>query len=221
MPEEVRRVPVTFSMEKSRQTGFYHNHHNTVGIYKQTVILACEKSIYAAKLTTWKDFMDKLVHKDGADWLTVLKAALEIYSGEMKGFVMLPSAKEERKAYMHDYMKRLILSSIRKIVNKYHNTSSSGAVASPDAATQVSSSSSSMINTSQIDEVAIKVAVEFCLAISDVKFLFGDIYQFFVGVGLEDLFIEHLCAPLLTGQFSAEYVPEDLLLKLIKAKEEQ
>lgn len=162
--------------------------------------------------------MDKLVRKDGADWLTVLKAALEIYSGEMKGFVMLPAAKEERKAYMHEYMKNLILDSIRRVVNKYHGTRDSAA--SEEAATQVSNSSS-MINTSQIDEVAIKVAVEFCLAISDVKFLFGDVYQFFVTKGLEDLFIEHLCAPILTGQFSAEYVPEELLLKLIKQKEEQ
>ena len=65
------------------------------------------------------------------------------------------------------------------------------------------------------------MAVEFCLAIADVEFLFGDIYQYFLSKGLEDLFVEHLCAPILTGQFSSEYVPEDLLLKLIKAKEEQ
>ena len=36
--------------------------------------------------------MDKLVRKQGEDWLTVLKAALEIYSGEMEGFAELPAA---------------------------------------------------------------------------------------------------------------------------------
>ena len=53
--------------------------------------------------------MDKLVIRDGADWLTVLKAALEIYNGDLKGFVMLPMAKEERKSYLHEYMKGLLL----------------------------------------------------------------------------------------------------------------
>ena len=57
----------------------------------------------------------------GHDWLTVLKVALEIYKGDLKGFAMLPAALENRQAYMQDYMKNLLITSIQTVVNKYQN----------------------------------------------------------------------------------------------------
>ena len=49
-----------------------------------------------ARLLSWREFIDKLKFTDNHDWLTVLKVALEIYNGEIKGFALLPDAKERR-----------------------------------------------------------------------------------------------------------------------------
>jgi len=107
-------------MEKTKQSGNFVNFANTVCFYKRTLAFLCEDKIVLAKLHSWKDLIERLV-REGADWLTVLKAALEIYSGDMKGFALLPAAKEQRQTYLKEYMKKLIIDSIQTVVNKYHN----------------------------------------------------------------------------------------------------
>ena len=49
----------------------------------------------------------------------MLKAALEIYNGELKGFAMLPDEKERRELYLKDYMKKLIMTSIQTVLYKF------------------------------------------------------------------------------------------------------
>jgi len=78
--------------------------------------------VVIAKIPSWKETMDKLVHKQGEDWLTVLKAALEIFTGDMKGFAMLPAAKEQRQAFMRDYMKNLLTNSIKTVITTHETT---------------------------------------------------------------------------------------------------
>ena len=56
----------------------------------------CNQKIVVAKIPSWKDLLDKMINKQGEDWLTVLKAAIEIFTGDMKGFALLPAAKEQR-----------------------------------------------------------------------------------------------------------------------------
>ena len=99
------------------------------------------------------------ITEQGQDWLTILKVALQIYNGDMKGFALLPAAIKQRKIFMQDYMKSLLKSSIETVVNKYHRNQT--------------------VNDNQescafsMKEIAIKVSIEFCLAISDVGFLFN------------------------------------------------
>ena len=107
---------------------------------------------------------------------------------------------------MQDYMKSLLKSSIETVVNKYHRNQT--------------------VNENQescafsMKEIAIKVSIEFCLAISDVGFLFNEIYNFFEEKGMSEQFVINLCSPILAGSFVNECVPEDLLLRLIRLKEE-
>ena len=65
-----------------------------------------------ARLFSWREYIDKLKFTDNQDWLSVLQVALEIYQGDLKGFAMLPDAKERRQEYLKDYMKKLIMTSI-------------------------------------------------------------------------------------------------------------
>lgn len=70
-----------------------------------------------------------------------------------------------------------------------------------------------------LSELAIKVAIEYCLAIGEIRFLFGEILGFFTEKGLEPYFVDNLCSPIMAGQFKHEYIPEDLILKLVKKME--
>lgn len=60
------------------------------------------------------------------------------------------------------------------------------------------------------------MSIEFCLNIQEVQYLFTDIYRFFCEKELEDKFIAQLCAPIIAAQFRAEFIPESILMKLIR-----
>ena len=72
-----------------------------------------------ARLLTWKEYIDKLKFTDNLDWLTVLKVSLEIFNGEIRGFAMLPDARNRRQEFLKDYMKQLILSTIKTVIFKF------------------------------------------------------------------------------------------------------
>ena len=147
----------------------------------------------------------------------MLKVALEIYNGEIKGFALLPDATERRRSFLKDYMKKLILTSIQTVIFKFK---SSGNEASQSDSTHNDSDESYEDNFS-IDKIAIKVSIEFCLQISEAEYLFTEIYQFFAEKELEDKFISHLCAPIIAGQFRSEVIPEYILQKMVRMYEDR
>ena len=73
--------------------------------FKKNIIFICQNRIIRARHLSWREFIDKLKFTDNLDWLTVLKVALEIFNGAIKGFAMLPDAKERRQEFLKDYMK--------------------------------------------------------------------------------------------------------------------
>lgn len=169
--------------------------NNTMCQYKKNIIFLGQNTISRARMYSWREFIDKLKFTDNQDWLTVLKVALEIYNGEIKGFALLPDAKDRRQHFLKDYMKDLILASIKTVIFKFKSTDG---MASQSDSTHNDSDDSYEDNFS-IDKIAIKVSIEFCLQISEVDYLFNDIYRFFVEKDLEDKFISHLCVPIIAG----------------------
>ena len=51
--------------------------------------------------------------------------SLEIYNGEIKGFAMLPDARERRQSFLKDYMRKLIMQSIQTVIFKYNTRAGS------------------------------------------------------------------------------------------------
>lgn len=78
-----------------------------------------------------------------------------------------------------------------------------------------SNSAQEEVKTYSIEEIAIKVSIEFCLNINETGYLFNEIYEFFMENGLKENFIKQLCPPIVAGQFRKEYIPEAILEKLI------
>jgi hypothetical protein len=46
---------------------------------------------------THEEYLNKLAEEEHCSWLTLLKACLEIYHGEMRGFAELCDLKRERE----------------------------------------------------------------------------------------------------------------------------
>ena len=181
--------------------------------FKKNIIFVCQNRVLRARLLSWREFIDKLKFTDNLDWLTVLKVSLEIFNGEIKGFAMLPDAKDRRQAQLKDYMKQLIFSTIETVIFKFKSK--------PDDSdnSQRETDDSSEDKKFQIEEIAIKASIEFCLSIGETGFLFGDIFQFFQGKGLESKFISLLCPPIIAGQFRKEKIPEDIFIELFRMYE--
>ncbi len=62
-----------------------------------------------AKIFTWSEYIKKIRSEDKFNWLTVLKAAVSIYSGELKGFAELPDEKAKRETGLKGKMQALIV----------------------------------------------------------------------------------------------------------------
>ena len=76
----------------------------------------CGKSIVRGKLFTWKEYLDHIKFKENYDWLTVLKVALEIYNGELKGYAKVPDEKEMREGILLSFMKDMIKESVNQVI---------------------------------------------------------------------------------------------------------
>ena len=221
---DIKPGVVTYHLERPDGSTFENkvmNFNNTICQYKKNIIFLGAAKIYRARLLSWREFIDKLKFTDNHDWLTVLKVALEIYNGEIKGFALLPDAKERRQSFLKDYMKKLILTSIQTVIFKF-KTNYDGANSQSDSTHNDSDEAEAAEEKDfSIDKIAIKVSIEFCLQIGEADYLFGEIYRFFVEKDLEDKFISHLCAPIIAGQFRSERIPESILHKLVRMYEDR
>ena len=73
------------------------NFNNTICKHKKNILVIGDSDIYRARLLSWTEFIDKLRFEDNKEWLTILKVAVEIYRGEIRGLALLPDTKERRE----------------------------------------------------------------------------------------------------------------------------
>jgi len=94
------------------QSQMVMNFNQCVKRYKANVFFMCGKTIVRGKLFSWKEYLDHIKFKENCDWLTVLKVALEIYTGESKGYAKVPDEKEIREGILKGFMKDMIKESV-------------------------------------------------------------------------------------------------------------
>ena len=157
------------------------------------------KSVQKIHLFSWREYIEYFKSTGKSDWLSVLKIALEIYNGDLKGYHGVPDEKEIREKRLKDAMRDLVSQSISDQINKL-NTRSRAPVPQRDY---------------EADSIAIKVAIEFCLNINSVKFLFDRILALFDQNGMRNKFIKNLEPFIMSGQFRNEFIPEDILKEFL------
>jgi len=88
------------------------NVNQSVQRYKNELVFLCQKKIVIGRLFTWKEYIEHIKFKENYDWLKVLKVALEIYNGDIKGYAKVPDEKEAREGLLQGVMKEMIKESI-------------------------------------------------------------------------------------------------------------
>lgn len=124
----------------------------------------------------------------------MLKVAIEIYNGYLKGYARVPDEKELRETQLRPYLQDLVKSSVQGLLEKFSKKGG---------------------ERGQTEEMAIKVAIEFCLNIGATQFLFSVMLSVFSHYKLRSLFIRNLEPFILSGQFRNEFVPEDILREFL------
>ena len=57
--------------------------------------------------------------KENNNWLSILKLALEIYNGDLKGYALVADEKEVREQNLKIYMEDLVKSTIETVILKF------------------------------------------------------------------------------------------------------
>ena len=83
------------------------------------------KTIVHGRLFSWKEYLEHIKFKENYDWLTVLKTALEIYNGELKGYTKVPDEKEIREGVLKGHMRDMIKDSINTVIYNYSKNKTS------------------------------------------------------------------------------------------------
>lgn len=159
------------------------------------------QKIVRGRVFSWREYIEE-IEKD-VDWMSVLKIAMEIYNGDLKGYAKLSDQKEIRERQLLPYMKDLIKRKIEDCLQKLSQR-----------APRTFMNDIGQIEYSP-EQIAINVAIEFCLTINATDFLFNDIYILFMHANLRKMFIKNLEPFLMSGKFRDHKISEDILNQLI------
>ena len=80
--------------------------------YKKTILVIGTMEIYQTRMLSWTEYIDKMRYQDNTEWITLLKVAVDIFRGEIKGLALLPDTKERRELALIVYMRNLITTTV-------------------------------------------------------------------------------------------------------------
>ena len=140
------------------------NYNSLIFQHKKIIVAVGRDKIHQARLSSWKEFIEKI--RAEKNWLTVLRVAVDVFQGKVKGLALLPDQQERRDIVLRQYMRDLILNSVK--------------TAFQDSAKSIQICQSSKLI---MDKMAIKVAIEFCLQTKDPDYLFESLYPLFDSKG--------------------------------------
>ena len=134
------------------------------------------KSLQKGKVFSWKEYLEHMIQENN-NWLSILKLALEIYNGDLKGYALVADEKEVREQNLKNYMEDLVKSTIETVILKFKKRESTKT--EKENFSTNSGSGSSKEGDFQTDSIAIKVAIEFCLNIGSINYLFTEMLLLF------------------------------------------
>lgn len=100
------------------ETAEKQNFNHSIVSCDNNIIVLGHNEILLAKLYHWESYVQHIQQKCG--WLVCLKAALDIYSGELKGYYGVPYIAHQREAAMMNKLKDLARYGINELIKQFH-----------------------------------------------------------------------------------------------------
>ena len=92
----------------TRQTRINVNYGPSISNYGRNVYLLYENQIIKGTLQTWNEHLRNLSKLNRHDWINLLREALDIFKGNVKGFANASDEDEIREGIMMMHMKNLL-----------------------------------------------------------------------------------------------------------------
>ena len=173
------------------------NFCNSIVTYENNLIVLGQSDILSAELFYWEKYLYYIQNNYG--WLVCLKAALDIYNGDLKGFYGVPYIAHERQSALIDKLKQLVLQGINLMIQSFYGNRNKEVLDDGNV---------------ENDNSVIKVTIEFCNEIKSSDFLFTTIFDEFARQGYEDKFVENLEQFILIGYFKEYILPSPVLKRV-------
>lgn len=180
---------------------------------------------------SWDESLEafKLISK--GNWIEDFSRAIEIYTGQIKGFKEVPEDMEMRQQQMKGQLKLFVRTIITDQLDKWNQENSNSASLIDNPYAQPNSAGDQEVNTlddsnaeilQQLDvqkkdarklryNNLIRIAIEFCVVVQDCYFLFYDLFLLFQEEQLEEIFLDELKPFIMAGRFSNWELPSDIL----------
>ncbi|WVW79050.1 hypothetical protein I302_101013 [Kwoniella bestiolae CBS 10118] len=161
-------------------------------------------TLQVGTLQHWNDRI--LAHVHQGDFLGAIQTALEYYEDRADGNkINLPEDTDARKAVISNRLHELLLASLRWAF-------------SPDRLTEDTHLGQGIDLTSLFEGLA-TAAIEACLSMKDITFLFDEAYEHFAQAGIQSIFLRLLEPHILSGRI--RQIPPSIFQALIKSHEEK
>lgn len=169
---------------------------HTITSFENTVVFLGQEELLQIRLYYWEDYLMHLKTEWG--WLVCLKAALDIYSGSLKGLYGVPYITDARETALMKKLKELVVEGVGELIKYFHGNKNN----------------LNQNSDYEKDNNAIKISIEFCHVINAFDYLFSVIFYEFEKEGYEYKFIENLEPFILSGYFKDELIPNNVLKKI-------
>ena len=171
------------------------SYKNLVISQDKSLFVACKRYIYLGVLLNWEQCINELFKNSKK--LEAFKLCIDIYHGKNKVLDGIPIKVVERKNSVKRVLKGLILQLILNTINV----------------------KGIFFNEEKSDEILSKclnMAVELCLDVSEINFLFKEILPILEEKGYFDFFMEKIKPFILNNKITSAQLGESITLKIMK-----
>jgi hypothetical protein len=181
----------------------------SVQTHKGQVYLLSAHDVLVGTPQTWADHLLTLVA--GGDVLSAIDLGTAYYNGAApEGTLGLPEEREAQKQVVGVKVRELMRAAVQWAFSPERLTDSTHVT--PDGRG---------VDRTQLFEGMARSCAEACLALQDLDFLFGDVYDAFADAGIESLFVEQIETYIVSGRIRT--LPVAVVQRLVrfrKAREE-
>ena len=181
--------------ENDSDSIYKSSYNNLVLIQDKSFFIACKKYIYIGMLLNWEQCVNELFKNSNK--FDSFKLCINIYHGNNKVLDGIPIKVKERKDNVKKVLKGLILQLILNTLN-------------------IKDLFFGLEKSKEILTKCLYMAIELCLDVGEINFLFKDILKIMEEKGYFDFFMEKIKPFILKNKITSVQLGQNLTLKMLK-----